>query len=104
MGSIIESTYVDVHCSRLVSSLHCSSSCLEDRCIVVFVVFSATILILAHICGILTVSSLRSLVSSDLDAIDLLEEAIVFGSVLLDQSLQCDRLHSLHDGFLCLHA
>ena len=28
---------------------------LEDKCVVFFVVFSATILILAHICGILTV-------------------------------------------------
>jgi hypothetical protein len=29
---------------------------LEDKCIVFFVAFSATILILAHICGVLTVS------------------------------------------------
>jgi hypothetical protein len=29
---------------------------LEDKCVVFFVVFSATILIIAHICGILTVS------------------------------------------------
>ena len=74
---------------------------LEDKCVFLFVIFSATILILAHICGVLTVSLFHRLADS---INSLLEQTIVYRSILSNQIIQCDHFRFIYAGFLYLHA